>query len=319
MLVEVADQRILAGRDATLRWTNTDADGIEAVAAGTVTVAVARADGTSLTTGTATLDGTTTGTYTFALTAAQTATLDRLTVTWTDGGDSSTATTTVEIVGGYLVSIAEARAYDNSLSVDRISDTDLVTARYEAEIEVEWICARAFVPRYGRFTLDGADEPDLVIPATEVRTITACTVDGSAYGSSQLAALVPVDSGTGETSIIQQPWGSVWNTGQANVTVAVAHGWTNPPPDLKRAFKRRLRDIVNGGGSGIPERATRFQVTEGGTFELNTPNQYSTGIPDVDATYQRWSRRSSGGEARPASGQVDFDPQYFSLFHGGHA
>ena len=55
----------------------------------------------------------------------------------------------------------------------------------------------------------------------------------------------------------------------------------------------------------------------GGTFRLDMPDTYKTGIPEVDAVYSRYSKRDESGGKRPASRSFDADPQRDSLFHGG--
>ena len=96
-----ADQQILRGSAATLSWQNLDGNGEPAAPAGTVTVGILRDDGTELVAaGTATA-GTGSDPRTYALAATANTLLDRLVVTWTDGGDASVHVTYVEVVAPF--------------------------------------------------------------------------------------------------------------------------------------------------------------------------------------------------------------------------
>ncbi len=74
--------------------------------------------------------------------------------------------------------------------------------------------------------------------------------------------------------------------------------------------------------TGIPTTASSFTVADGGTYRLDLPGAWKTGLPQVDAVYARYSRRSGAGTGTtgrqvPASRQLNYDPQFSSLFHGG--
>lgn len=131
----------------------------------TVTVAVTDANGSAVTSGNATSAGTGTGQYTFALPPQSQ--LAALTVAWsaTISGAAVVETDYVEIVGGFIFSLAEARASDPVLAdANRYTSAMLVAARQEVEETCEWICAQAWVPRYRRLTLDGTGTTDIVLP-----------------------------------------------------------------------------------------------------------------------------------------------------------
>lgn len=308
-VVPVADQEILQGVAATLEWVNVDGDGTPTAAGGAVTVTVTKADGTAVATAQATTtDSNNVGRYTYALTAAQTATLDQLTAVWTDAGDSSTHTTIVDIVGGYLFSITEARGWHGSLS--DITADEFVDLRREVTDEVEWICDVSFRPRFRRLTLDGSDDVGLVVPDNRIRTVTAVTVDGTAYTAGELAALH-----LGDRVIDQHE--DIWPAGQGNVVVAYTYGESAPERPLRRAALDRLRTLKNKSKSGIPERALRMNLEQMGSVELDRASRYKTGYPDIDAVYGRYSLRGDEDGSAPAQGFVDFNPQYGSLFHGG--
>ena len=150
MATEVAHQRIVRATAATLTVTLVDQDGEPSDAAGAVTVRVQRADGTDvLAAGTATTNPAGTGTYSVALTAAQTATLDLFTATWTVSG-INVAVTLHEIVGGVYFTVAEARARDASISTSAYTAEAVRQARAEVEQQCEMITGVAWVPRFRR-------------------------------------------------------------------------------------------------------------------------------------------------------------------------
>lgn len=293
----------------------------------TVTYAVTDAAGASVASGNATHR--TTGVYSFTL-PAQTA-LKALTVAWsaTVGGSATTTTTYAEIVGGHFFTLAEARNSDDSLAdTERYPLADLVAARLEVEAECETICDRAFVPRYARVTLDGTGTADVLLrhpdpfrSVADVRTVRSVSMADSPDGTftsftvAQLADLMVTADGT-----LVRTGGDVFTEGRANVIVEYEYGLDRPPSDLVRESKIRLRTALNANKNGIPDRASSFTVTDGGTYRLDLPAAFKTGIPTVDAVYARYSRRSTGtgptARQVPASRTLTYTPQRGSLFHG---
>lgn len=291
MSVTVADQQIIRGVTATLSWQNVDGDGEAAAPSGAVTLGISRDDGTTLVaTGTAT-SGTGTDPRTYTLTAANNTLLDLLTVTWTDAGDSSTHTTYVEVVGGYYFTIAEARASDKVLlDSDKYPTTLIVEKRREVEEEFESICGVAFVPRYRRQVISGPGRSTLRLDRPEVRAVRSVRdyADATSYTSwtaDELADLVFDADG-----LVTSRTGSTFWSGPRNLQVAYEHGYSRPPAGIKRAAMERLRYLMNKPTSGIPDRATSFSVSEGGTYRLDMPGPLKTGMPDVDAELARESR-----------------------------
>lgn len=291
----------------------------------TVTVAVADANGTAVTSGNAASAGVGSGRYTFPLPGQ--AALNLLTVTWsaTISGTAVTEVDQVEIVGGFLFSLVEGRGSDESLSsTTRYTTAKLVEARLEVEQECEEICDRALVPRYRRALLDGTGTSELVLPTSDLRGIRAVRMAPRAgqtfvdFTTDQLAALVA----TGD-QVLRRVDGARWTEGLANVIVEYEHGWDAPPADLRKAVLQRFRSRLNLTRTNIPDRAASFVSSEGGTYRLTLPAKYQTGLPEVDAVYARYSRRAlsedgeGGTSGGPASRPLNFDPQYYSLYHGG--
>lgn len=315
-----AERRFPQHTAGTLSWQNYDDDGGPAEPAGTVTVTIADATGTAIVT-----DGATAGTgsdpRTYAFTAANAASLGTWTVTWTDDGDGSTHTQTVEIVGGdapFLFSIPEARARtDRVASTSKWPTSRLEAARLELTEELEWITDRSFCLRSHRLTVDGSGERGLYLPHNDLVEVTAVTVAGTAFSAAQLAALL-VD----EDNWVYRPEGSVWTYGRRNVVITYTFGVAAPPQQLKGAAIHRLADMVNRTQSNLPDRATHL-TNEHGTIQLARAGTYRTGNAEVDAVYQRFSKRrmaeGDDGNSKPAAASMSlqYDIQYDSLFHGG--
>ena len=293
----------------------------------TVTVAVTDANGTAVTSGDATSAGEDTGTYTFPLPGQ--ASLARLSVAWsaTIAGSAVVQTDVVEIVGGYFFTLTQGRGSDSSLTDPaKYPTADLTLKRSEVEEECEAICDRAFVRRYARVLLDGTGESDLILkhPDPErsiahVRSIRSVKMAPRAdetfvaFDAGELAALQVSDDGT-----LRRVDGVPFTRGYGNVVVEFEYGLDGPPAELVQACLTRFRSRLNLNKTAIPDRATSFTVAEGlGSYRLDMPGAWKTGLPMVDAVYARYSRRSSTGRPVPASRQLSYDPQYTSLFHGG--
>lgn len=302
-------------------------DEIPADSTTTVTYAVVDAAGNSVASGNATHGDP--GAYSFVL-PAQSA-LNALTVTWsaTVAGSATAATTYAEIVGGFLFSLQQARASDSVLADNGdYTTTDLIGGRLEVETECENICDLAFVPRYDRVVLDGTGTSEILLKhsdpgrsVAEVRTVRSVSMADSPDGaftdftSGELADLAVAADGT-----LRRTGGDVFTEGRGNLVVEFEYGLDRPPVDLVRQAMVRLRTVLNIPKSGVPDRASSFTVTEGGTFRLDMPGPFKTGIPSVDAAYGRYSRRSTGsgatGRSVPASRTLTYRPQAGSMFHG---
>lgn len=317
--------RILKGSAGTLRHTF-EIDETPTDSTTTVTYAVVDAAGAAVTSGNATSEGA--GTYSFVL-AAQAA-LKALTISWTGtvGGSSTTQSTGAEIVGGFLFSLAQGRASDDTFAdTDLYPPQDLAAGRLEVEVECENICDLGFVPRYDRVVLDGSGTGELLLKhsapyrsVAEVRTIRsvsmADSVDGTfvAFTAGQLADLAVTADGK-----LVRTGGNSFTEGRRNVIIEFEYGLDRPPPDLVTAAKTRLRTVLNTNKSGIADRTTSFTAAEGGTYRLDMPGPFKTGLPYVDAAYGRYSRRSTGsgatGRQVPASRTLTYAPQIASMFH----
>lgn len=316
-------QRILRGAAATLSYEHLDYRGERVAADGTVTVKVEKADGTTvLAAGTAT-DNPSPGIYTVDLTAAQTSSLELLTATWIDDATPTVSRTSQhEIVGGFLFTVNDVMSEQGGTDYDKGT---IVERRDEVEDECEWITDVAWVPRYRRLTLDGTGEDLIVTGTRQIRTVRSVrlysTTGGSSYTSmtsTQLAGLVRTPDGQ-----LRRTDNDVWPAGFGNVVIEVEHGYDRPPNDLRIAASIRCIDALFRPDGGLPLRAKSWTDGAGVSYDLEIPDEFSTGIPRVDSVYHRHSKRVSkagaagGGRQGPASRTLSYDPQYYGLFRGG--
>lgn len=273
--------RAVQGAPVTVRFTPFDSDGESSTSdPGTVTVGVVRADGTVVVAaGTATTSDGASRTYT--LTAAQTALLDVLTVTWTAGG-VIVGTSTVEVVGSVLATVAEVRGIEDSTSdIGDYQTSDILRARTEVDAIFERACGGvlSFVPRYTLATVYAAtwngtlDVPHYFLRA--VRSVSYVNVDGG---------VSPVDLTSGvDLSAGIRLNGYRWPCGR--LLVGYEHGMDAPPPDVKRAAIAAIRRQLNLSRSGVEARAMSYTSPLGEVQRFPTPGlgPWVTGVPDIDA------------------------------------
>lgn len=262
----MADGQALVGVAANLDVSFLDQDGDLVAAVGTVTVDVARADGTAIATGASTTNPST-GVYRYALSAANNTLLDLLTLTWKDGG-TTRAATVHEIVGGYYFSVADLRAFDTTLTdSDKYSNADLRQARDETEHEFEDITGCAWVPRYLRYRCSGTGSPQLILPVWAPRSVRTVRVysDATSYTAFTADELAAIN--TDDTGIATRTDGSAWPHGCENLVLEVEHGYSRPTPDLLHAAKQRSRYRLNMERSRNREQAVRVTV-DGATYEM---------------------------------------------------
>lgn len=257
------------------------------------TVEVTRLDGTVLHSGTAT-DEPGDGTFSFALPggptfpASVTWQLDTLRVTWTGtiGGAVLTLPPDyVEVVGGFLFGLAEVRAKRPPLDATKYPAEELAARRIEAEQDCEKICRTAMVPRFIRRQLTGNGRRDLLVPDQNPRVLRAVTVNGTAVGLSGATL--------NESGVLTRV-GAVWPAG-APVIVEYEHGLDYPPERIRSMAMVHLRQMLNETNSGVPSNAISFTVQDGGVYRLATPGKDRTGIPEVDAVYERYGELAGVG------------------------
>jgi hypothetical protein len=267
-------ERVLQLTPATLsqQWYE---DG-SAVDPGSVTVTVTGADGTAVASGAA--SGTGTAARTYNLTTTHTALLDRLTVTWTSSL-KGTQTSYVEVVGGFLFSIAEFRAlgsaYANTTNYPTSTVADMRTTVEQA---LEDACGVAFVPRYELETLNGVTGGLLPVTWAKVRAIRTVTVDTVAGTVADYVAL--------REGMI---YGSAyWSAGYGNVTVGYEHGHSTPPMRIKRAALILAKRWITPGSAD--DRAINVS-NETGTYALFQAGVrgHQFDVPEVQAAVDQYS------------------------------
>lgn len=247
-------------------------------ATGPVTYSIKRLDGTVVGSGSATGPAPI-GTYTATVPAQSN--VDILTFDWTGviSGSTVTARDYIEVVGGYIFGLAEARAMPPVLDSLKYPTAMLARKRISVEQECEAICGQAFVPRFARVSVP-AGRATLTLPDINIRVLRGITVDGVAQSLTGLAV--------SESGVVS---GGYWasRTPQPAVIVEYEHGWEYPPEDLREAAMLRLRSRLSMGDTGVPQRALSFSVADGGVYRLSTPSKQRTGIPEVDGPYERYT------------------------------
>jgi hypothetical protein len=207
--------------------------------------------------------------------------------TW-DGGPGVVDVERFEVTGGFLFSIPEVRASDPDLTQAKYPAATIRAAREDVEAEFQRITSRSFVPRTAVVELvagggdpvpvsDGWDSvaftpasDEVVVPFYDVRSV---TIDGVPQAVSRFGAMATVTLPEG------------------TYTAEVAYGFTAVPNDIRRVGLLLVKHYLAEPNSGIPDRATTFQPTDGGTYTLATAGRagYETGLPDVDAVLKDYT------------------------------
>lgn len=253
-------------------------DGVATDATGTPTVSIKRLDGTEV--ATPAVGHPSVGVYTYAVPSQST--LDTLYADMTGvvAGVTVTFRDWIEIVGGFIFTLAEARAMPPVLTLAQWPDEKLAPHRISTENECERICGKAFVPRFARVALSGNGKRTILLPRTDVRTIRAVTLDGATVSTAEVKCA--------SDGVLRRESG-YWTEGIANVVVEFEFGMDFPPPDLADAAMLRLRTRLNKGVTEIPARAASFTAAAGGVYRLSTPTREKTGYPDVDGAYEKYT------------------------------
>lgn len=273
-------ERVLKATPATI--SNTWYEDGAAVDPGVVTIDITRADGTPLVNDGAT--GTSGNTRTYDLTAAShTNQLDTLRIDWASP-TKGTMTNYVEVVGGFLFSIADLDAKLQTSGDYTVAKK--TAARTVAETAIEDACGVAFVPRYRRETISGTGLTRHLVSRGPVRSVRTVSVDGTALTASQLA---DVEIYAGRALY----YAAGFTYGTANVVIGYEHGHDYAPPRVSQAAIILAKHYLVQGP--IDERYTSV-VTEDGTFTLSTPGIRGIrfGIPEVDAVVRQYGRSGVG-------------------------
>lgn len=122
-----------------------------------------------------------------------------------------------------------------------------------------------------------------------VRSVVAVSVDGVAFTSDDLGAVV-IDGG-----FLYRPADAWWPHGRRNVVVSYTAGYSETPPiDLKESAMRAARNwlLTMDRWSGVDTRATSITNDYGNvSLSVASADGRPTGLPDVDATITAWARK----------------------------
>lgn len=276
-------QRIVQGLSATLSHTFF-ADGVATnPSPDAATVTITRDDGTAVVTAQPTTEAGT-GIVSYTVTPTHTALLDTWTVGWTAtfGGLSQTFTDIVEVAGGVLFTLAQARALKPLDSLTAYTTAQISEARTMVETALEDACGVAFVPRYAKGTFSGSGTSTMLMPP-RIRSVRSASNEGVAVSAPYLATMRMLPTG-------ELYYPSIWGSGFANYEIAYEWGYDYPPPRVSQAALLWCKNFLVKGP--IDDRTTSV-VSEDGTFALSTPGMRGAmvGIPEVDAVIDQYSLR----------------------------
>lgn len=208
-----------------------------------------------------------------------------LTAVWTGdfGGVEQSVSSAVEIVGGHLFTIAQARAFDDqALNNDTLYPDSLIRETRAGIAEMfATECGVSFVPMYGRETLSGERRRDLWLSNGHVNRILSANVDTVALTPTELADVQTYPYG-------RMFWSRSWAWGHRNIVVEYEHGYQTVPYEIHRAALVLARYTLV--ATNLSDRTISLS-NELGTVRLSVPgHNYPTGIPVVDAALGRYSQ-----------------------------
>lgn len=259
-------QRILLGSSASVTETMTDGLGVVPSPAPTaVTVDITNAAGDDIGSGIAAVSAAAPADFSVAINTAMTTSLDRLTLVWT-WGVGRTTTTYVEVVGGFLFTIAELRQIGPLGSDANYSNVTLANVRSAVEDAIEAQLGYALVPRF-RTTRFGVPLSTVRL-APYLRSVRSISDDGT-----------DVDV----ADVTYDYTGYVTGYSFTGPTVfGFEHGLDAPSPQATAAALLLAKTWAIKGP--IDDRTTSFTSDVGITSQLLTPGIGGSifGLPAVD-------------------------------------
>lgn len=289
----VTQRQLLRASAGTLQATFYNDDGVPADP-GSTTVSVSDAAGTTIIASGAA--GGSSTTRTVAYTGTHTALLNRWTITWATT-NLGTLTTTLEVVGAFLFSVAEARQWDDAALANTTSYPTAVIEAKRASVLDRFceILGYSPVPRYVYLAdaraLSGDGLTSLRLPdydVTSIRSVAERSYGGTtwtAFTADQLADIY-LTSGT----LYREALGT-WLSGRDNYRVGYEHGRDSVPGPLREAALIVARDELV--PSSVSLRALD-QSAEFGTIRMSLPDPSRGrwyGIPRVDAILNDYAAR----------------------------
>lgn len=245
---------------------------------GTVTVTVTNDEGVALVTDASATkpDNGLPGERTFLITPVLAGQLDSLTLAWTSETDSSILTTKVDVCGGFLFSVAQARRLSPLGDTTNYPAQHILAARTLAEMALEDVCGVAFAPRYRRDHARIVSFGLLNLPRRRVTSVRAIftTTDS---GLMQLPSLTGLRIQSGG-NIFMPSFYNWWST---PIVVTYENGYESPPPRVGQAAALLARRwLVE---SPWDERMIAFRSREGGEVDILTAQGEAFDIPEVVA------------------------------------
>lgn len=288
--------RILRGTAGTLEITvYSDGTATDPTVA---SVAVVDEAGNAVSVGAASIAGSSSGRVSATIAPAVTADVANLAATWTltVGGSSQSFVTYHRVVGDWLFTEAEARAFDGSAmaSATTYPDAVLRAARDRISESFEDVTRVPWGLSYGREVLDGDGGDVLWLRGNRISEVlgisyrTRGQTTWTAFTASELADVMVELNGrlTRETR-------GTFAYGKRNILVEYEHGWQPIPDEVKRAALWLLKDQLC--GSDLPRNAIS-QSDQLGTFTLSVPGLRGSyyGLPQVDEVVKRYTLRMPG-------------------------
>jgi len=161
------------------------------------------------------------------------------------------------------------------LAPDEHDPEALADARLIVESRFEQICGVAFVPREATETHSGDGCTELRLRHPKVRSVVSATDDGE-----------DVDVTAAKPTVLGAYLAAGWPAGTMNLEVTYEHGFDAPPPEVKRAALRYLREVLHTGPTD--DRAIRIDLESGSYQRAVAGDRRPTGIPDVDVALRAY-------------------------------
>ena len=170
---------ILVSTQATLEQRLYDVNGtLVNSEAGTVTLTIKDPTGTEIAGSpfTVTNPPASTGIYTRNVTISQTGVY---TTSWAFPGTTGTRTGSIEVVGGFLFTVADLKAFDSALASYTATQIREARGVVQELFESPKVTNRAFRPRGNRVLFDGDGSSILFLPSTDVRSVHKFVIGGT--------------------------------------------------------------------------------------------------------------------------------------------
>lgn len=269
------------GATITHQFTDSDGTAVDPTGAGggAVTVAVTRSDGTAVSVGAVTGADAAPRSVTVAL--AELADVDWLTAVWSIDG-TEVATDVVEVVGGVLLTQAQATLLDKQLATAAVTAARFRLARLATEDTITSELHRSPFERFYTERVPGSGTCRLRVSWPDVLEVVWAKVwvgtTSTALTSQQLAS-IPSARG----SVIERTDGQVWPC-NADIELGYRFGMLTLPSDLRDNLALAIRHHVKKFDTGLPFLGQTIEV-EGGVMRQNRPGVGAsiTGNDDIDA------------------------------------